>query len=84
MNGTSAPSSSEEVNFGTTEDLFNHIDKNGDGVVDVKEMREFAKSRYGEEAEEMLEQVLNNYHKDENGKFTLEEVKNPPRESTRS
>lgn len=35
-------------------------------------------------AEEMLEQVLNNYHKDENGKFTLEEVKNPPRESTRS
>lgn len=79
MNGTTAVPLDEEMPYKTTEELFKIMDKDGDGMVDVNEMREFAKAHYGEETAEMeVQQVLQTYHQDESHKFTLEEVLYPP------
>lgn len=75
-NGTAA----EQELYNSIEELFKLIDKNGDGVTDANEMREFAKAKDGEAAAaKEVKEILENWGKDENGQLTLDEVKKGPK-----
>lgn len=78
-NGTTIVPPLQEPSYETIEELFELMDKDGDGTVDMKELREYLRIEYGDKvAEGEAKQVFKNYGKDESHKFTLEEVKNPP------
>ncbi|XP_028394760.1 calmodulin-beta-like [Dendronephthya gigantea] len=55
------------------QDAFDLFDKNGDGTISVKELREAMQQAGHNAAEEMVEKMLKSHDKDENGVLTIDE-----------